>query len=171
MTEKEKVIKIYNLENAQFGNKRIPLKSKDQRNPGSLRFVIAHVLDLLYGSRKSAADHLSRVKSPHVGDNELTYNVIGDIVNDESYIKYWHLDCIARSMRIPSGALLIYSKLYSHIQKGEPAKSAELVASMHKFSVWLEAMSSKGTLSKSDLDNLIQCFETSSNIDHPSLKN
>lgn len=138
----------------------------DKRNPNSIRYLIGILIKLRFDSNiRSAASQLSkfsgRYKAPR-GDVEyktLGYKSLNGILDDDDFVSYWHLECIARYLKIPTGALLLLSRAAMARKSGRGSEIEALAEGCRHLAYTLDKMKDGGEMTSADFDLVTKCFE------------
>jgi hypothetical protein len=85
-------------------------------NPNSLRQTLHEIVEKNFGgNRQLASKELSKVLSRGGGSRyrqkSISARLIENIISDESYIKYWHLEVFSEYIGLPTSVLLIFSRM------------------------------------------------------------
>lgn len=105
-----------------MARRRIPFERKpdeSKRNPNSLRNVINLIVNDIHGSSmEEAVRKFSIYGHPYGGTSDeqkrLNRKALKSIHDDETYITYWHIEAIAESLRLPTGVLLLFSRMFAN---------------------------------------------------------
>jgi hypothetical protein len=169
--------KITGISSLGVGKTTIRFSSEtEKKNPNSLRFVIGHIINFYCGGTREAAVVFfrktdGRYKSDRTATSTKTVNLkaISELLDDETYATYWHLEAIARSLRFPVGALLSLTRVYSLIRDGKTEAVDTFISGLRTFADRLESLAVKKSISKEDFDEMIACFARTYEAESPSL--
>src|SRR4051794_23189532 len=81
-----------------------------KRNPASLRELLIDIRQHSGLDQAEFAKVLSKFGRGY-GKQQISARTIGKIERDEAYIKYVHIEKYADYIRIPSGLLLLFSRM------------------------------------------------------------
>lgn len=91
-----------------------------RKNPLALRQL---VFDIIFEDHDSNISKAAEALHKKIPENErrkyhyLSDNILLKILRDEIHLKYPHLEMVARSLDIPTGLLLLFSRLRSEVAK------------------------------------------------------
>lgn len=159
-------VKIEGLGTLRVGRKVLQFTDDTRKwNPNSLRFLIGFMMNLRFNGERLAADeYFSRVPSAYrhekdeLGNKTLNNKSIGDILNDNTHIYYWQIECFARLFDMPAGAMLLLSRVLSHVRDGKRHKAASDIDGIVKMAPILKRILETGELSETDINDLSLCF-------------
>lgn len=100
-------------------------KRKDKKNPNSIRRLFFDLVDQEFrGNQKFAAYSLTKFADTQLeGDTTnyrrlpITREILNRINQDAVYIQYWHLELIARYLKLPLGIILLFTRMQSNVDK------------------------------------------------------
>lgn len=141
--------------------------SKGKRNPISLRFIIAHIIQFFHRGVKSDANKaFSAAGQKYASGKEGTKNIgnfsnlTTDFLQDERAIRYLDLEAISQSRGIPSGTILLLSRLYSVVRKypEDEMLAAEFISANRKCLAILEDIQKTKTLRAEHFEQMEESF-------------
>jgi hypothetical protein len=149
----------------------------EKKNPNSLRFVVGHIINFFYGgARNIAVEAMQEVSGRYASDRpnaqvkKMTVDALSTFLNDEDHVEYWHLEVAANSIHLPSGALLLISRVYSLIRDGNSDAALALAGGVRKLADGLQQIAETKTISKDQIENIAEGFAKSSELERtPSL--
>lgn len=159
-------MKIKGLSTLRVGRKIIHFTDDTRKwNPNSLRFLIGFMLNVRFnGDRLKADEYFSRNPSAYrhekdnLGNKTLNNKSLGDVLNDNTHIYYWQIECLARIFDMPAGAMLLLSRTLSHIRDGKEQKAASDIEGIVKMAPILQRILATGELDEDDLKEISMCF-------------
>ncbi|MGO6982517.1 hypothetical protein [Rhizobium leguminosarum] len=99
----------------------IQKSDREKRNPNSLRFLIAHVINIYFeGNVSLAVEQLQPYGGRYIDDRtdrhakQINEKNITKILKDEIHIAYWHVEIFSRALGVPSGIFLLISREFSY---------------------------------------------------------
>lgn len=164
----ERTITPYELRlNRKFIKYKLPFERK---NPNSLRFVIGLVIIAFHkGQQALAVDHFKKYSGKYSAGakskdfKHMNVKALSEIINDKDYAAYWHLEAIASSMPLPTGAFLLVTRLFSILRDDKVGGSVEgAVAfsnSLIAFANAMKELALSGEIEPEDFHKLIGSFE------------
>lgn len=99
-------------------NKRT-VDPRKKKNPASILTTLHEINEAYFGGNfQRASEELTKILNkdgfPKYLQRSISARQISDILNDETYVRYWHLELFAHHVRVPTAFLLIYSRLKSN---------------------------------------------------------
>jgi hypothetical protein len=144
----------------------------DKKNPNSLRFVVGHLINFYFGgSRSKAVEAMEKVSGTYASDrptNEvklMNSDALAVFLGDQDHVEYWHLEAIAKSVNIPSGALLALSRVYSLVRDGNVDAATAYAEGLRVLAAQLESMARTQTISRKQVDEIVSGFEKTLNLE------
>lgn len=145
-------------------------------NPNSLRFLLGFLLVAQFqGNRSLAVKSMKDVGGvyastrPDRDDKRMNNKVMGAILNDETYITYWHIEAFARQFRLPAGAILILSRVMALVRDKKIGAATDLASGLRRFADVLDSIIEKRAISKSHLEKVQECFAPALRQEQPNL--
>lgn len=137
-----------------------------KKNPNSLRFLIADIIRLFHkGNQGVAAKEFAKYGGRYIAAKEghpnktMNLKALYEILKDEDYVQYWHLESISRSVGVPAGALLFLSKAYSLVRDGDLRGVNSLAKSLRQFADHLEVIGRKNAIDREDFEKMRHTFD------------
>ncbi len=143
----------------------IERKRSGKLNPNSLRFTFAHVIEFFFDGR--CDDVIERFKQlppgrydGYVANTKKTMNsdALFKILRDETHITYWQLEEFAKLSRVPSGAILLLSRMYALVRDQKEPAAEYFISALREFVDQLEKMQKNGTIGKAEMRAFQKCF-------------
>lgn len=158
---------LMGLNELEVGTKPIQLSSELKKlNPNSLRFLLGFIVNAQFdGDRKAAAQGLAKHGGRYRSNRTvsavatLSNKALGELLNDERAIAYWHLEIFARQLSIPVGALLLLSRCISLIRDGEHSKAVDFVEGVRLMASVLSKVATDKVMTSDQFTELAACFD------------
>ena len=149
------------------GRKEIPIVPETQKkNPNSIRLLFGTIINELFeGNIKKASAALRKMGGKYRSNAQrkeyksFTEKSLHGILEDEDFINYWHLESAARLLEVPTGVLLIISRLMACKRSGDQAQIDALVAGMDAFAKIIVELANRPQIGKDELLAITKCFE------------
>lgn len=95
------------------------IKNPDEKiNPHVIRQLFFEIIDAEFEGDRGLAAHQLRLQNPILGnDKPFTKDIISNIIDDRTALKYAHLEAIANYYNLPTFMLLLFTRLRSEIEK------------------------------------------------------
>ena len=99
-------------------NSEEPDDSRPKKNPSVLRALLSDIVREEFGGDRVKASNALRTQHKYNGKHHpFSSDIIGNIINDRTLMKYVHLEAIAHYYRMPTSLLLLFSRLRSEREK------------------------------------------------------
>lgn len=138
----------------------------EKKNPNSVRFLLGHIINVYFdGNIAKAARELRKFGGRYKDERDdrgpkvLNTKSILRILQDEDHVTYWHLEIFARFLGIPTGTLLLVSRMLAVARyNSDPEVAAALCEGVSIFANQLSAVDWHA-LSESEFRRFKDCFE------------
>lgn len=111
----------------------------DKLNPNSIRKLLWDVYEANFESDAEAAIALNKhCKFSWGGGVSFTPGMLRKLLDDKTMLKYWHIQAFADYLGIPSGMLLLFSRLRSNAERGATADTRRILAAMAELGTLIE---------------------------------
>lgn len=160
----DNILNLPDLQRMEVGRTWLEHKIK-KKNPNSLRFMLGYLL--LYGFNGNRTKAINAMKQfggtypdPRRDREGKTMNekLLSKILNDDILIAYWHIEVFARMFKIPSGALLLASRLSADVRKSNTADARALVNGIRRFADVLAKIIDTERITAETIDEFQACF-------------
>jgi hypothetical protein len=168
MSLENKRLTLPGLNKFTVGSKDIEMKSELEKvNPNSLRFVLAFVVAVRFGGDRQAAatalsQHGGKYRSNRTQNAMANINnkALGQILNDETEIKYFQLELFARAIKVPVGAMLLLSRCFSLVRDNHESNAEQFVSAIRALADVLANVVTSKELTDSHLTQMAACFDS-----------
>ena len=138
----------------------------DRLNPNSLRFLLGYIIkdifdDSITGAVGKLREYGGRYKDRHAGrePKNITGKAAVKLLKDKEYFTYWHLEIMARGLKLPTGALLLISRYFSYKRYDDRIGAQMFVEAMKKMIVVMEENIDKDMKETRDIPAFSKCFD------------
>ena len=108
-----------------------PTKLDSKQNPASLREVFRYVRQI----DGSSPEQFEKKLLPYCGrygKKKMPAKTIRQIEKDDTRIQYWHIELYSNYVGIPSGVLLLFSRLKANIRDGKHQNAIKIRESVRE---------------------------------------
>lgn len=142
--------------------------NQDKLNPNSLRFLLAYILcDFFRGNIASAVrtfrEFGGKYKERKNNNNyseykQLNRKNIEQLLKDEGFFTYWHLEILAKYLRIPTGILLVISRFHSYQRYDDKDGCIIFINCMRQMLDKMEDKLSDELTERRNFQTITECF-------------